>query len=123
MKLSTDMTSEQFERMNCMSETDKSKVNDFLTLLSKSKMLSIIYILSCEAKPIRFSELKARVDSSSTTVSRRLRELEHYELVTRKVFPTVPTTVEYKLTEAAISLKPSLEALFEWVLDNADSSI
>ena len=62
-------------------------------------------------------------NSSSTTVSRRLRELEHYELVTRKVFPTVPTTVEYKLTEAAISLKPSLEALFEWVLDNADSSI
>lgn len=116
------MTLEQTERFACMSEEDKGKVNDFMTLLSKSKMLNTLYVLACSEKAIRFSEIKARVNSSSTTVSRRLKELEEHNLVIRKVFPTVPTTVEYQLSDEAIALKPSLELLFEWVLNNSDSA-
>jgi DNA-binding HxlR family transcriptional regulator len=79
-------------------------------------------VLACSDKAIRFSEIKTTVNSSSTTVSRRLKELEEYHLVIRKVFPTVPTTVEYQLSDDAIALKPSLELLFEWVLNNSDSA-
>ncbi len=72
---------------------------------------------------MRFSEIKKRVDSSSTTVTRRLSELEVSGLVTRTVFATVPATVEYKLTQDAVLLQPSLESLFDWVLNRADSSL
>ena len=86
-------------------------------------MLHILYVLNCDPKPMRFSEIKRSVDSSSTTVARRLGELEQHELVIRTVYPTVPATVEYNLTPAAIALSPSLESLFDWVLNRADNSL
>ncbi|MGB2340681.1 MAG: winged helix-turn-helix transcriptional regulator, partial [Candidatus Poseidoniaceae archaeon] len=44
-------------------------------------------------------------------------------LVTRTAYATVPATVEYALTRDAIALQPSLESMFEWVLNRADSSL
>jgi len=116
------MTAVQAERMGAMCDSARTHVNELLVLLSKSKMLHILYILNCDPKPMRFSEIKRRVDSSSTTVTRRLGELEQHELVIRTVYPTVPSTVEYSLTPAAIALRPSLESLFDWVLDFANES-
>ena len=109
--------------MQSMCESAKAHVDDLLVLLSKSKMLSILYIMNCDKEPMRFSEIKKRVNSSSTTVARRLGELENHGLVTRTAFATVPATVMYGLTEDAISLQPSLESMFEWVLNRADSSV
>ena len=63
------------------------------------------------------------IRDSSTTVARRLAELEINGLVTRTAYATVPATVEYALTEDAISLQPSLESMFEWVLNRADNSL
>ena len=103
-----NMTQEQNERMQTMCESGKAHVNDLFVLMSKSKMLNILYILNCDPKPLRFSEIKTRVNSSSTTVARRLSELELHGLVTRTVFPTVPTTVQYELTSDAVALKLSL---------------
>jgi DNA-binding HxlR family transcriptional regulator len=106
--------------MMSMCDSARAQVDELLVLLSKSKMLNVLYILNCDPKPLRFSEIKARVNSSSTTVTRRLSELEAHGLVNRSVFPTVPTTVEYTLTPDAVALAPSLESLFEWVLNRAD---
>ncbi|MDC0556881.1 helix-turn-helix transcriptional regulator [Candidatus Poseidoniaceae archaeon] len=116
------MSAEQSQRMMSMCESARVHVDELLVVLAKSKMLNILYILNCDTKPLRFSEIKRRVNSSSTTVTRRLGELEKHDLVTRTVFPTVPTTVEYSLTKAGIALQPSLESLFDWVLDFADES-
>lgn len=115
------MTAVQAERMDAMCDSSRIHVNELLVLLSKSKMLHILYILNCDPKPMRFSEIKRGVDSSSTTVTRRLGELEAHGLVNRTVYPTVPTTVEYALTPDAVALAPSLESLFEWVLNRAEN--
>jgi len=117
------MSKEQSQRMQSMCESAKAHVDDLLVLLSKSKMLSILYIMNCDKEPMRFSEIKNRVNSSSTTVARRLGELEDHGLVTRTAYATVPATVMYELTEDAITLQPSLESMFEWVLNRADSSV
>ena len=117
------MSQVQSQRMESMCESARSHVDDLLVLLSKSKMLSILYVMNCDPDPMRFSEIKKRVDSSSTTVARRLGELEAHGLVTRTAYATVPATVEYTLTRDAIALQPSLESMFEWVLNRADSSL
>ena len=117
------MSQEQSQRIQSMCESAKAHVDDLLVLLSKSKMLSILYTMNCDPAPMRFSEIKKRVNSSSTTVARRLGELEDHGLVTRTAFATVPATVMYELTEDAITLQPSLESMFEWVLNRADSSV
>ena len=114
------MTAVQAERMGAMCDSSRIHVNELLVLLSKSKMLHILYALNCDPKPMRFSEIKREVDSSSTTVTRRLGELEAHGLVNRTVYPTVPLTVEYALTPDTIALAPSLESLFEWVLNRAE---
>ena len=119
----TFMSKEQSQRMQSMCESAKAHVDDLLVLLSKSKMLSILYIMNCDPAPMRFSEIKRRVNSSSTTVARRLGELEDHGLVTRTAYATVPATVMYVLTEDAVSLQPSLESMFEWVLNRADGSV
>jgi len=121
MILSHLMSQIQSQRMQSMCESARSHVDDLLLLLSKSKMLSILYVMNCDPSPMRFSEIKKRVDSSSTTVARRLAELEDKGLVTRTAYATVPATVEYALTKDAISLQPSLESMFEWVLNRADN--
>tara|TARA_B100000003_G_scaffold136080_1_gene122102 strand:+ start:114 stop:485 length:372 start_codon:yes stop_codon:yes gene_type:complete len=123
MILGRFMSKEQSQRMQSMCESAKAHVDDLLVLLSKSKMLSILYIMNCDKEPMRFSEIKKRVNTSSTTVTRRLGELEDQGLVTRTAFATVPATVMYELTEDAITLQPSLESMFEWVLNRADSSV
>ena len=123
MVLARVVSQEQSQRMQSMCESARSRVDDLLGLLSKSKMLSILYVMNCDPAPMRFSEIKQRVDSSSTTVTRRLAELEDNGLVTRTAYATVPATVEYALTKDAISLQPSLESMFEWVLNRADNFV
>lgn len=59
------------------------RVDDLISLLGKSKLLHILFILNTKKRPMRFTEIKQRVDSSSTTVTRRLAELETNGLVTR----------------------------------------
>ena len=123
MVLGHFMSKEQSQRMQSMCESAKAHVDDLLVLLSKSKMLSILYIMNCDKEPMRFSEIKNRVNSSSTTVARRLGELEDHGLIIRTAYATVPATVMYELTEDAITLQPSLESMFEWVLNRADGSV
>ena len=46
-----------------------------------------------------------------------LRALEDDGLVKREVFAEVPPRVEYSLTELGKTLKPILDAMFEWGTD------
>ena len=63
------------------------RVDELLSLLTKSKSLHTLMILDRKKNPARFSELKKLVDSSSTTVARRLNELETHGLVSRTQTP------------------------------------
>ena len=63
----------------------------------------------------RFSELKKSVGNVSQKVlTSQLRQMEESGLLTRKVYPEVPPRVEYTLTELGYSLKPVLDAMWDW---------
>ena len=63
----------------------------------------------------RFSELKKSIGSVSQKVlTAQLRDMESNGLVTRTVYLEVPPRVEYSLTALGRSLKPILDAMWNW---------
>jgi DNA-binding HxlR family transcriptional regulator len=63
----------------------------------------------------RFGELKKSIGSVSQKVlTSQLRQMEESGLLTRTVYPEVPPRVEYTLTELGQSLRPVLDALWNW---------
>lgn len=66
-------------------------------------------------RTIRFSELRRLVpDATPKMLTQQLRELEGDGLLIRTVYPVVPPKVEYSLTDMGNSLRPILEAMFNW---------
>lgn len=64
---------------------------------------------------LRFSQLQKEVACATPKMlTRQLRELEADGLVQRKVFPVIPPKVEYSLTEFGRSIRPLLEAMYDW---------
>ena len=88
------------------------KVDELLEILTKSKSLHILLILHEASGSLRFTKLKSSVDSSGTTVSRRLNELEEYGLVKRMVSES--KSISYKLTEKSESLAPIIQSMYDW---------
>ena len=88
-------------------------VETTLTLISdKWKVLIIRDLLSGTR---RFGELKRSVGGVSQKVlTSQLRQMEESGLLTRTVYPEVPPRVEYTLTELGQSLRPVLDALWNW---------
>ena len=63
----------------------------------------------------RFSSLQASLPGiSPRTLSQRLDEMEHCELITKKAFAEVPPRVEYTLTRKGRDLLPILESMAAW---------
>ncbi|PWR25509.1 winged helix-turn-helix transcriptional regulator [Zavarzinia aquatilis] len=66
-------------------------------------------------RTMRFNELRRGVDGLSQKVlSQTLKSLERDGLVTRAVYPTVPVTVEYAITDLGRTLAATLEPLRLW---------
>ena len=93
-----------------------ARVDKLIALLNKSKSLHILLILNLKGQPMRFSTIKSQVNSSSTTIARRLGELERSGLVERKIHPTAPSVVTYGLTEDARHLAPSIQSMYDWIV-------
>ena len=73
-------------------------------------------------KQVRFKELQREIpDISQKMLTVTLRTLEEDGYVTRTVYPEVPPRVEYALTARAESLRPHVNALLEWALENRDA--
>ncbi|MDO4542191.1 MAG: helix-turn-helix domain-containing protein [Bacillota bacterium] len=63
----------------------------------------------------RFGELKKSIGNVTQKVlTAQLRDMEAKGLVNRRVYAEVPPRVEYTLTELGYSLKPILEAMWDW---------
>jgi len=90
-----------------------AKVDAVLELLTKSKSLHILLVLDQKDYHLRFSQIKSAVNSSSTTVSRRLKELENDGLIIRKNLDN-DTTTAYQLSEDGKLLSPIMKSLFDW---------
>jgi DNA-binding HxlR family transcriptional regulator len=66
-------------------------------------------------RPHRFGELLHGIDGiSQKMLTQTLRSLEFDGLVSRRVKPTVPITVEYSLTATGRTLTEPLEAIRRW---------
>ena len=79
---------------------------------SKWKLLIMRNLLM---RPWRFNELRKSLDGISQKVlTDSLCSMEEDGLVVRTVYAEVPPRVEYTLTELGYSLKPVLDALWDW---------
>lgn len=97
-------------------------VRNILARLCDKWTLLVIYIMDRSGKDsMRFTELKQKMpDISQRMLSMTLRTLEEDGYVTRTIFSEIPPRVEYALTERAKSLKPILDSLLQWSVDNMD---
>ncbi|TNC89569.1 helix-turn-helix domain-containing protein [Thalassolituus sp.] len=75
-----------------------------------------------QSGPVRFNQLKRDIKGISQKVlSQTLKKLERDGLLVREVFPTVPVTVEYSLSELGTTLNESVSALAHWAEHNMDA--
>ncbi|EKD10050.1 hypothetical protein SPLC1_S100800 [Arthrospira platensis C1] len=69
----------------------------------------------------RTHQLQEALPISTKTLTIRLRELEKYGMIERKVYPEIPPRVEYSLTPRGRNIKPVIDALQEageaWLSD------
>lgn len=76
---------------------------------------SALVMLALQDGTLRFSELRRRIEGvSQKMLTQSLRGLERDGLVTREVFPTVPVTVEYSLTDMGRSLSRVVNEVRAW---------
>jgi DNA-binding HxlR family transcriptional regulator len=89
-------------------------VRDVLDHLGDKWTTLVVIMLA--GGPRRFSQLNRDIpDISKRMLTQALRDLERDGLVTRKVFPTKPPSVEYALAPLGQSLLEPLEALINWI--------
>jgi len=89
------------------------EIRETASLLERRWQLSILYAALSGA--LRFNEFAEAVAGiSPRMLSERLRDLEAAGLVQRKVIPSSPPTVEYRLTEQGRRLGPLIEAMREY---------
>ena len=60
------------------------RMDDLLDVLTRSKAMHIMLVLDQQGRAMRFTDLKRIVDSTSTTVSRRLKELKAHGPFTKR---------------------------------------
>jgi DNA-binding HxlR family transcriptional regulator len=76
---------------------------------------SMIVVLTLSGTPLRFSALRRGIpDISQKMLTQTLRKLQCDGLVARAVFPTVPPSVEYRLTPLGESLLEPFGHLVAW---------
>lgn len=91
----------------------KCGINTAVEIIGSRWNLLIIWRLS--EGPLRFTELqKILGDVNSKTITKHLRVLEKYKVITRTVYPEVPPRVEYSLTEYGTAFVPILADINEW---------
>lgn len=88
------------------------KFEKTVSLLSKKWTGLIIYQLLLGTQ--RFNEIQSAVGISGKVLSDRLKDLEHENIVERKVIPDTPVIIEYSLSDKGRSLKPIIKSIEKW---------
>ncbi|WP_303249332.1 helix-turn-helix domain-containing protein [uncultured Slackia sp.] len=85
-----------------------------LEILSGKWKALIIWSLHLH-EVIRYNEFRRLIPSiTQKMLTQQLKELEKYGIVARTAHPTVPPTVEYRLTDMGRNLIPIMEAMDHW---------
>lgn len=94
-------------------------VSDALYVLSGKWKIPIIIALTFGNK--RFGQISKEIPKiTDRMLAKELRELETNQLITRKVYDTIPVTVEYSLTEYGKSLEPVIRELAMWGMNHRE---
>lgn len=105
-------------------QTDPSKeamVREMLGRIADKWTLLVIEALDRETD-IRFSRLQERVGNiSQKMLTKTLRQLERDGLVTRRVHPSVPPRVDYRLTPLGETLGEAVCGMWIWVERHVDA--
>ena len=92
----------------------QSEIELTLEILSGKWKALIIWNLHLHTL-IRYNEFRRLIPSiTPKMLTQQLKELEKYRIISRNVYPSVPPTVEYELTETGRELIPILEAMDQW---------
>jgi DNA-binding HxlR family transcriptional regulator len=96
-------------------EYEQCPVTDVLRRVGDKWTVLVVVLLG--QRPFRFNELQRGIEGiSQRMLTRTLRGLETDGLVLRTVHPTVPPSVEYRLTPLGESLLHPLSALADWAV-------
>lgn len=95
-------------------------VRNILARLCDKWALLVLYLLErSERGKMRFTELKqAMPDISQKMLATTLRTLEEDGYISRSCYAEVPPRVEYALTARSETLRPILEELLTWSVEN-----
>ncbi|WP_139990597.1 winged helix-turn-helix transcriptional regulator [Paenibacillus paridis] len=82
-------------------------------LVGKWKPVILLQLISNGI--MRFSELQRAIpDINKKMLTQQLRELEHNDIVYRKVYSQIPPKVEYSISDYGKGLSTVLQALNDW---------
>ncbi|MFV0435772.1 MAG: winged helix-turn-helix transcriptional regulator [Desulfopila sp.] len=85
------------------------------TLRIISGKWKVLILHKLVAGPVRFNALQRSMpEISQRMLTLQLRGLERDGIVRRTVYPVIPPSVEYALTDFGKTLCPVLEALHDW---------
>jgi len=71
------------------------------------------------SEPLRFSAVRrACPPISDRILTKELRELEEWGLISRHAYPVIPPKVEYSLTALGNTLRPVMAAMAEWGVEH-----
>jgi DNA-binding HxlR family transcriptional regulator len=100
--------------LNITPETHPRSICEVLLILNSKWAFLVLEALL--AGPQRFNQLQRNVKIVKTqSLTDTLRHLEKYDLVRRDVFPTIPVTVEYTLSEKGEEFLAALQGMDQWV--------
>jgi len=108
----THMDGSKTSMQDCTTANHEDKlgycpVEEGLKLLAGAWTPQILWAL--REKPKRFGQLRRELTGVSAKVlTTRLRELEERDMITRRVLPTSPPSVEYQQTDLALEVQPVL---------------
>lgn len=78
-----------------------------------------LVVLALDDGTLRFSQLRSRIHGvTQKMLTQTLRALERDGMVSRRVYPTVPVTVEYTLTPLGRSLGDAVTVIRNWAYGN-----
>jgi len=95
-------------------------VRDIIGQVADKWTILVIEVLA-EHTVLRFTQIGELVgEISQKMLTKTLRQMEAYGLVTRTVFPVVPPHVEYRLTSMGLSLGEAFCGVWIWAENNRD---
>jgi DNA-binding HxlR family transcriptional regulator len=97
-------------------------IHDTLNVVSGKWKLAIVSSLLFEKK--RFSEIQRNIAAiTPRMLSKELKELEINGIISRKVYGTIPVTIEYQLTESGELLSSVVDKMVEWGMQHREKAI